>query len=120
MMAYQELVKLASLYINAYTDVHMDQSVIMLLDACRLPSVVVCCGDSGVGATVLFAAVQVLLIYLLFLLLLTWLPSFWLLSLASLAPALFYLPFTCHCERDVRRFYSSGIAAGSNNRSCIS
>jgi hypothetical protein len=33
--------------------------------------VVVCCGDSGVGATVLIAAVQVLLLDLLFLLLLT-------------------------------------------------
>ena len=71
MTAYQELVKWASLYINACNDVHMDQAVIMLLDACRLPSVVVCCGDSGVGATVFIAAVQVLLLDLLFLLLLT-------------------------------------------------
>ena len=70
MTAYQELVKWASLYIDACNDVHMDQAVIMLLDACRLPSVVVCCGDSGVGATVLIAAVQVLLLDLLFLLLL--------------------------------------------------
>jgi hypothetical protein len=62
----QELEKWAPSYIAALNTVSPDQPVRMLLDACRVPSVVECCGQEGIGATVLGSAVQVALFSLLF------------------------------------------------------
>ncbi len=60
MIMWQELLKCAPLYLDACNAVHLDRSVDTLLIACRLPSVVNCCGESGVGAAVLLSAVQVM------------------------------------------------------------
>lgn len=57
----QELEKWAPSYIAALNTVSPNQPVRMLLDACRVPSVVECCGQEGIGATVLGSAVQVAL-----------------------------------------------------------
>lgn len=58
-MMLQELDKWASRYIAVCIAASPEEPVRLLLDACRLPSVVECCGHDGVGAVVLRAVVQV-------------------------------------------------------------
>lgn len=55
----QELEKWAPSYIAACNMASTDHPVRMLLDACRVPCVVECCGQEGIGATVLASAIQV-------------------------------------------------------------